>query len=107
MLHPEKLPIWFIEEPDRIVGAGTFVFFLAALLAILAAYAKILLLASSATLFAAQKYLPTHISELNLSWPTWFVAESWIGYLCIGLLAALGLYTINYGRQIKRIMASF
>ena len=81
MLHSEKLPLWLIEDPDPIVGIGTFTLFVATVLMMLAAWGKILFLFKAAALLAAEKYVPARLSDLNLSWPTWFIAESWVGYI--------------------------
>jgi hypothetical protein len=107
MIHPENLPAFFLEKPERISAVGHGLMFTATVMLILAVCGRALLLAASLKFFTQEKLIPTTLSELNLPWPTWFVAESIFGYLFIVIVAAAGMYLAYYGKHLRRFADSF
>lgn len=107
MLHPEYLPAYLLEKPERIVSIGTAVCTFATFFMILAAYAKVLIVANAVRFTMSNTIPPSRVAELYPDWPTWFVAESIFGYLLIAIAMLVGLYAVYYGRRVKRIMDSF
>ena len=79
MLHPENLPFWFIERPERIVVLGKAILLGTTLLMIAAAYGQIMMVVASSKFLARDKLIPERLADLNLSFPTWFIAETLMG----------------------------
>ena len=94
----ERIWLWFVEEPQRLVSAGRtamrlgFVLFLAGMVGRIA------------TALSAMTHRPAALNAIAPNWLTWFVPESVFGYSVAVLLFAAGAYLIVLGKNVAKMM---
>lgn len=99
----EMLIEFFIARPGRLRALGRAMFRVSAMILLVGLCGHVAITGTSA-IRAMVVPVPTDTSLATLypSMPTWWVPESFLGYLTVAMTATLGLTLVQMGKAIDR-----
>lgn len=99
----ETLIEFFIARPGRLSALGRALFQVSAMILLVGLCGRVAITATSAIRAMAVSVPPDiSLAMLYPSLPTWWVPESFLGYLACVLTAVLGLTLVQIGKAIDR-----
>lgn len=96
-----------LRYPKQVGAAGRAVALFGAFGLLLGALANVGTVTASAAASLGGQPPVTSIVQLWPGMPTWFIPESFAGFLLYGLLTAAGVYMVLAGNEGERIWKSF
>ena len=100
----EDIREWFIVQPERLLTAGTLVFGSGSILFFGGLWGRVATVAGNAMNRLAKKPEDATLAAMYADLPTWWIPESFAGFVFAAVLIACGLYLAHVGRKLKRLL---
>lgn len=104
MAELENVFGWFYKQPERIMTFGVAFFSLGSVLLFVGLAGHLMVTLSNMGRQIAKLSFNTSLNNAYPEFPSWWIPESYIGYLLALLLIAVGLFLKAYGKKFKRQM---
>lgn len=100
-----KIAEFFMKNPNRLVALGRFLLEAGGFFVVAGLCGRAITTASTLVSgLSGVSSSPSTLAELLPGVPTWWIPEAAVGYLAAVMVAGIGIYLLQTGRQIERFL---